>query len=236
MSFKAEKDKVRAMFNNIAREYDFLNHLLSIGIDKIWRKKLVKEVAKDNLQNVLDIATGTADLAIALAKRTKSKIVGIDIAEAMLEIGKKKILKLELDNQIELQVGDSEKMIFSDHQFDLIMCGFGVRNFENLQKGLQEMYRVLKPNGNLAILEFSRPSKFPMKQLYGFYFKVITPLIGSVFSKNKAAYNYLPKSVYQFPDGQDFLSELIAAGFIFPQQKRFTGGIATYYSAIKPQN
>lgn len=235
MSFKAEKENVCAMFNNIAHEYDFLNHLLSIGIDRIWRKKLVREVSKNNSQKVLDVASGTADLAIALAKYSKAKIVGIDISEGMLEVGKKKISKLGLDKQIVLQVGDSEKINCVDNEFDLVMCGFGVRNFENLQKGLQELFRVLKPNGNIAILEFSHPSIFPVKQLYGFYFKVITPFVASLFSKNKKAYHYLPNSVYHFPDGEDFLSELTTAGFVSPRQKRFTFGIATCYFATKSE-
>jgi demethylmenaquinone methyltransferase/2-methoxy-6-polyprenyl-1,4-benzoquinol methylase len=228
-----KKVKVEAMFNDIAPKYDFLNHFLSLGIDIQWRKKVRKLLAASQPKTILDVATGTGDLAIELSKLNPDQIVGLDIAANMLDIGKEKIKKKELDKVIEMQLGDSENMPFSSNTFDAVTVAFGVRNFENLQKGLKEMYRVLKPGGIVAILEFSKPKKFPFKQVYNFYFKYILPGFGKLVSKSKDAYTYLPQSVSTFPEDKDFLDELKLAGFMNNKQNRLTMGIATLYSAQK---
>jgi demethylmenaquinone methyltransferase/2-methoxy-6-polyprenyl-1,4-benzoquinol methylase len=228
-----KKEQVRVMFDNIAHKYDFLNHFLSAGIDIGWRKKLVKMINKHQPQRTLDVATGTADLAIALAKKTKSPIIGIDISNGMLDIGREKLKKLNLDQQILLQQADSENLPFDDNFFDAVMVAFGVRNFETLDKGLTEMNRVLKPGGMLAVLEFSRPRKFPVKQLYNFYFRFILPLLGRLISKDKGAYTYLPESVGKFPDGQDFLDHLKSCGYHQNSERRLSFGIATIYAGFK---
>lgn len=230
---KGKKMKVEAMFNDIAPKYDFLNHFLSLGIDIQWRKKVRKLLAPYQPKTILDVATGTGDLAIELSKLNPDRIVGLDIAANMLKIGKEKIKAKKLDQQIEMQLGDSENLPFEDHTFDAITVAFGVRNFENLQKGLKEMHRALKPGGNAAILEFSKPKAFPFKQVYNFYFRYILPGFGKLVSKSKDAYTYLPESVSTFPEDKDFLNELTMAGFINNQQKRLTMGIATLYSAQK---
>jgi len=230
---KSRKEQVRLMFDNIAHKYDFLNHFLSAGIDKGWRKKLVKMVQHHQPQHTLDVATGTADLAIALAQKTKTPITGIDISNGMLEIGREKLKKLKLDHQIVLQQADSENLPFDDQTFDAVMVAFGVRNFETLDKGLKEMFRVLKPGGILAVLEFSKPRKFPVKQLYNFYFKYILPMLGRLISKDKAAYTYLPESVGQFPDGKLFLERLELCGYTNNAERRLTFGIATIYTGFK---
>ena len=221
------------MFDNIAHKYDFLNHFLSAGIDIGWRKKLVKMINQHQPQRTLDVATGTADLAIALAKKTKMPITGIDISNGMLDIGRKKLKKLNLDQQIVLQQADSENLPFDDNVFDAVMVAFGVRNFETLDKGLAEMNRVLNPGGMLAVLEFSRPRKFPVKQVYNFYFRYILPLLGRMISKDKGAYTYLPESVGQFPDGQDFLDHLTSCGYHKNTERRLSFGIATIYTGFK---
>ena len=228
-----KKEQVRVMFDNIAYKYDFLNHFLSAGIDIGWRKKLVKMINKHQPQHTLDVATGTADLAIALAKKTKTPIIGIDISNGMLDIGREKLKKLNLDQQIVLQQADSENLPFNDNVFDAVMVAFGVRNFENLDKGLAEMNRVLKPGGMLAVLEFSRPRKFPVKQLYNFYFRFILPFLGRLISKDKGAYTYLPESVGKFPDGQDFINHLTSCGYHKNSERRLSFGIATIYTGFK---
>jgi demethylmenaquinone methyltransferase/2-methoxy-6-polyprenyl-1,4-benzoquinol methylase len=228
-----KKEQVRVMFDNIAHKYDFLNHFLSAGIDIGWRKKLVKMINKHQPQHTLDVATGTADLAIALAKKTKTPIIGIDISNGMLDIGREKLKKLNLDQQIVLQQADSENLPFDDNVFDAVMVAFGVRNFENLDKGLAEMNRVLKPGGMLAVLEFSRPRKFPVKQLYNFYFRFILPFLGRLISKDKGAYTYLPESVGKFPDGQDFINHLTSCGYHKNSERRLSFGIATIYTGFK---
>lgn len=233
-SDKSKKEQVATMFNNIAHKYDFLNHTLSFGIDKIWRKKAIKELQKNNPQCILDIATGTGDFAIAAAKRLKpQQIIGIDISKNMLEFGKQKIEKLQLQSIIQLELGDCEALRFEDNYFDASLTSFGVRNFENLQKGLQEIHRVLKPEGKAFILEFSMPEKFPIKQLYFFYFKNILPLIGKLFSKDNSAYTYLPDSVQAFPYGQAFAEETKKAGFRNTIIKKLSFGIATLYICTK---
>ena len=228
-----KKEQVRNMFNSIAGKYDFLNHFLSAGIDKAWRKKLVRLVLKEQPSSVLDVATGTADLAIELSKRTHIPITGVDISQGMLDVGEEKLKKKQLDHQIRLQLADSEALPFEDAAFDAAMVAFGVRNFENLGLGLSEMHRVLHRGGMVAVLEFSRPRKFPVKQLYNFYFKNILPQLGRWVSKDKGAYTYLPESVDKFPDGKDFLFELEKVGFTKASEKRLTFGIASIYTAYK---
>lgn len=221
------------MFNNISKKYDFLNHFLSLGIDILWRKKAISLLKKDAPKKILDIATGTGDFAIEALKLSPEKVIGVDISEGMLAVGKKKMTKLGHDDVIELQLGDSERLLFDDNNFDAVIVAFGVRNFENLEKGLQDMFRVLKPNGKVVILEFSRPSVFPFKQLYSFYFKAILPLIGKIVSKDDSAYTYLPESVQQFPDGKDFLGILNKIGFKETQCTSLTFGISSIYTGIK---
>jgi demethylmenaquinone methyltransferase/2-methoxy-6-polyprenyl-1,4-benzoquinol methylase len=229
----AKKEMVQSMFNNIAPKYDLLNHLLSAGIDKGWRKKVRRSLAADHPEIILDVATGTGDLAIELSKMPVKKIIGIDIAEDMLEIGRKKVAKKGLENIIDLYPGDSENIQYDNNHFDAITVAFGVRNYENLEKGLGEMYRVLKPGKKVAILEFSRPAGFPMRNLYQFYFNHILPTIGRMVSKDKSAYTYLPQSVAQFPENKAFMEVLLRVGFKKPSQKRLTFGIATLYVAEK---
>ncbi len=222
------------MFNNIAGKYDFLNHALSLNIDKIWRNKAIKALKPLNPQTILDIATGTGDFAILSAKKLQPEhVTGIDISEKMLECGIEKIKKLDLQSTITLEVGDSEAMKFADNSFDAITVGFGVRNFENLEQGLSEMVRVLKPNGIAAILEFSMPEHFPIKQLYTFYFKHILPFIGKIFSKDYDAYYYLFNSVQEFPYGQKFADIAKAAGFQDVPIQKLTFGIASLYICRK---
>lgn len=229
----SKKEQVRNMFNNIAGNYDFLNHFLSAGIDRRWRKKVIQVLRKAQSKRILDVATGTADLAIAESKLSTEKIIGIDIADQMLEIGRKKIAKKNLTQRISLETGDSEALRFEEASFDAVTVAFGVRNFENLDKGLSEMHRVLENKGIAAILEFSRPRKFPIKQLYSFYFKHILPTLGKIVSKHDSAYTYLPESVSTFPDGEDFLKHMQQAGFSQLQQKPLTFGIATLYTGKK---
>ncbi len=230
---KGKKDMVQGMFNDIAPKYDLLNHLLSADIDKIWRKRLRKILSVDKPKVILDVASGTGDLAIELAKMPVEKIIGIDIAADMLEVGETKIRKKGLEKIIQLQVGDSEAIDFLDGYFDAVTVAFGVRNYENLAKGLKEMQRVLKPGGKVAVLEFSKPSGFPMKNIYWFYFKYVLPVIGKMVSRHSSAYTYLPNSVAAFPEGEVFMSELLRAGFKNPTQNRLTFGIATLYIAEK---
>jgi demethylmenaquinone methyltransferase / 2-methoxy-6-polyprenyl-1,4-benzoquinol methylase len=228
-----KKEQVAEMFNNIAPKYDFLNQLLSLGIHKSWRKKSVNLLREFKPKTILDIATGTADFAIEATKLNPDKITGVDISEGMLKFGIEKINKLGLQNKIELKLGDSEKLPFADNSFDAITVGFGVRNFENLEKGIIDIYRVLNPGGTLVILEFSKPTAFPVKQLYNFYFNYITPLIGKVFSKDNSAYTYLPESVNAFPSGNDFLKVLNNCGFKNSYATPLTFGIASIYFAQK---
>ncbi len=228
-----KKEQVTQMFDNVSSNYDFLNRLLTFGIDVAWRKKVVKFVTDQKAKNILDIATGTGDLAILLAKANTDKVVGLDISEGMLEVGRKKVSQLNLDSKIEMILGDSEKLPFDDHTFDAITVGFGVRNFEDLDQGLNEIFRVLKPKGIFVVLETSQPANFPMKQGFTFYSKYIIPAVGKMFSKDKNAYQYLPESAAVFPYGEEFNNILLKTGFntskVFPQ----TFGAATIYQAIK---
>lgn len=225
---------IAKMFDRISPKYDRLNHLLSFNIDKTWRKKTAKAVAKDQPKTILDLATGTADLAIALAKyNPQAHIIGVDISEKMLEIGKAKIAKQGLDNQIDLRLGDAAALPFEERSFDAITVAFGVRNFENLQQGLSEICRVLKPNGQVYILEFSMPERFPIKQAYRLYFKQILPKIGKQVSKDDWAYSYLPESVERFPKPAAFLQTLNDNSLSEASTRSLTWGIATLYTARK---
>lgn len=230
---ETKKEQVATMFNNISHKYDFLNHFLSLGIDILWRKKAVRMLAPHQPKKILDIATGTADFAIEALKLNPDEIIGIDISEGMLNVGKEKIKKKGVDNIISLELGDSENLRFETAYFDAYTVAFGVRNFENLEKGLTEMLRVLKPNGTGIILEFSKPKKFPVKQLYNFYFNKILPGIGKMVSKDTAAYTYLPESVYAFPDGEDFVQLLTKIGYKNAKATTLLFGIATIYKASK---
>lgn len=228
-----KKEQVTKMFDTISKEYDGLNRVISFGIDVKWRKKVVKMVAESNPSRVLDIATGTGDLAISLGKSQASKIIGLDISEGMLSVGKKKVEKLNLGDKIEMVLGDSEKIPFDENSFDAITVAFGVRNFENLEKGLKEIYRVLKPGGIFVVLETSVPTKTPFKQGYKFYTNIIMPTIGRIFSKDKVAYQYLSDSASSFPYGEAFNNILNKTGFIDINNNPQTLGVATIYSAKK---
>ena len=227
---------IAAMFDRISPKYDRLNHLLSLNIDKIWRRKTAKAVSKSNPKAILDLATGTADLAIELAKSNpQAHIIGVDFSEKMLEMGKAKITKQRLENQIELRWGDAANLPFEDNTFDTVTVAFGVRNFENMEQGLSEIRRVLKPNGLVFILEFSMPEKFPIKHAYRLYFKHILPKIGKWVSKDANAYSYLPESVERFPVPSDFLRMLSNNGLIDSSARHLGWGIATLYWATKGQ-
>lgn len=232
-SDKTKATQVAEMFDNIAPKYDFLNHSLSLGIDKIWRRRTIKMVRHKQNASILDIATGTGDLAIALLKNAPESIIGIDISEGMLAVGKEKIKKLNVSDKITLLKGDSESIAYNDNTFDVITCAFGVRNFENLEKGLAEIYRVLKPGGVIAILEFSVPERFPFKQIYKLYFTKLLPFFGKIVSKNNNAYSYLPNSVYEFPYGNKFIEILKNKKFLNTKLKSLSFGIASIYYAEK---
>ena len=221
------------MFDSISERYDFLNHLLSFGIDKGWRRKLIRAAKKEAPSRVLDIATGTGDLAIELRKSGAQEIIGLDISNGMLEVGRKKVSKAGLDDYVQLLYGDSEAIPYEEGRFDLVTAAFGVRNFENLDKGLAEMARVLRPGGCMMILEFSQPESSPFKQLYAFYSKHILPRIGKAFSKDDSAYAYLPESVDAFPYGQAFLDRLDKHGLGDLQAHKLTFGVASLYFARK---
>ena len=228
-----KKSQVAQMFNNIAGNYDFLNHFLSAGIDIIWRRKAISLLKAARPKLMLDVATGTGDSAIEALRLKPDKIVGVDISEGMLAVGREKLAKKGLAHKIELQYGDSENLPFADNTFDAITVAFGVRNFENLEKGLAEMHRVLKPGGTAVVLEFSNPRSFPMKQLYQFYSGRILPLIGKFVSKDNAAYTYLPESVQAFPDGQAFLNIYEKVGFKSTKWHSLTFGISSIYTGQK---
>ncbi len=228
-----KKEQVTQMFDTISGNYDGLNRVISFGIDIKWRKKILNLVRAKNPKNILDIATGTGDLAILMAQTNATKIIGLDISSGMLEVGKKKILDKKLENKIEMIVGDSENMPFPDNHFDAITVSFGIRNFETLDKGLAEILRVLKPNGIFVILETSNPTKTPYKQGYKFYTKNILPIIGKLFSKDDVAYGYLSESASVFPFGEALNNILRKIGFIEVQDMPQTFGVATIYTASK---
>ncbi|WP_199269675.1 bifunctional demethylmenaquinone methyltransferase/2-methoxy-6-polyprenyl-1,4-benzoquinol methylase UbiE [Mucilaginibacter lacusdianchii] len=229
-----KKEQVADMFNNISKTYDFLNHFMSLGIDIIWRKIAINELKEAQPKRILDVATGTGDFAFeALSILKPEKIIGVDISQGMLDIAKQKINKRNLSPQFEVKLGDSEKLPFDSDEFDAITVAYGVRNFENLEKGLADMLRVLKPGGKAVVLEFSKPKVFPVKQLYNFYFKNITPGIGKLFSKDARAYSYLPESVAAFPDGKDFTGLMDKVGFKQTKSRPLAFGICSIYTGIK---
>jgi demethylmenaquinone methyltransferase/2-methoxy-6-polyprenyl-1,4-benzoquinol methylase len=230
-----KREAVESMFDSIAWRYDFLNHFLSFGTDRLWRKKAIRIIGKTiKPALILDVATGTGDLAVAAMKLGPAKITGIDISDNMLGIGKKKIENKGLSDKIELMKGDSENILFPDSHFDAVMVAFGVRNFSDPLAGLKEMNRVTRPGGMVMVLEFSKPSSFPFRQIYNFYFLNILPFFGRLFSKDSNAYKYLPESVMKFPDNERFLALLSQAGYADTWQKKLTGGIASIYTGIKP--
>lgn len=229
-----KKEQVASMFNNISGTYDFLNHFLSLGIDVIWRKKAIRELLSDKPKYILDVATGTGDFAFEAIKILKpEKIIGVDISEGMLAIAKEKILKRKMQDIFEVRIGDSERLLFDNDVFDAVTAAYGVRNFENLEKGLADMLRVLKPGGKVVILEFSKPRIFPVKQGYNVYFKYITPAIGKLFSKDASAYTYLPESVAAFPDGENFSGLMRKVGFQNTKCRPLAFGICSIYTGIK---
>jgi len=229
-----EKSSISGMFDRIAWRYDFLNHLFSLHIDKIWRRKAVNELRGQTLDEVLDVATGTADLALTIHKRLCPKhITGIDISEGMLAIGRQKIRKKGLESQISLIYGDSEAIPFDDNRFDAITVAFGVRNFECLERGLCEMFRVLKPGGKVVILEFSIPQNRIFRSIFHFYFFRILPFVGRWASKDAHAYNYLPASVQSFPHGTKFQKKMENCGFSDVKVRPLTFGIASIYTGYK---
>jgi len=228
-----KKEQVEQMFDNIAHRYDFLNHFLSLGIDKLWRRKAINKLKPINPSKILDIATGTGDLALAALRLKPTEIVGIDLSEEMLNYAKIKIDKAGKSNIIKFEKGDSEHINYQDNTFDAAMVAFGVRNFENLQQGIDEINRVLVPGGKLVVLEFSKPKNFIIKGIYNFYFFRILPFFGRIFSKDQRAYTYLPESVGAFPDGPDFLRYMAKAGFNELTCKPLTFGIASIYTGIK---
>ncbi len=229
-----KKQQVERMFDNIAHRYDFLNHFLSLGIDTVWRKKAIHILSTINPKSVLDIATGTGDVAFAVNKHINPEtLVGLDLSEGMLKFARQKAKKRGLENTIQFVKGDSENLEFADNSFEGVVVSFGVRNFENIEKGIAEIHRVLKPNGKLVVLEFSRPKKFPVKNLYNFYFNNILPMWGKLISKDQSAYTYLPESVKAFPEGDEFCNIMQQKGFSAVEQKPLTFGICTIYSGIR---
>ena len=233
MSLNKKKDTIGKMFDDISSQYDFLNHFLSLGIDIIWRKKLVNLLSKNHPSAILDVATGTGDLAIELSRLNPKKIVGIDISKKMLEIAEEKVKKKHLDQIISFRLSDAEKIPFSNNSFDAVTVAFGVRNYENLKNGITEMRRVLKPGGQMLILEFSHPSVIPVKQFYQLYSRFFIPFFGRIISKNSSAYRYLPESVAAFPSGERFLDVLQEAGMVNRADIKLSFGIATLYSCEK---
>jgi demethylmenaquinone methyltransferase/2-methoxy-6-polyprenyl-1,4-benzoquinol methylase len=229
-----KKEQVADMFNDISVKYDFLNRFLSAGIDIGWRKKALKQLKEVNPSLILDVATGTADVAILAQKILRpKKIIGIDISEGMLEVGRKKIAKLGLEKNIELLTGDSEAIKFDYNTFYAVTVAFGVRNFQQLRKGLAEIKRVLRPGGKLVVLEFSKPNSVLVKPVYNFYMKKITPNIGKLFSKNREAYSYLDESIKKFPEGKDFINILDEVGYKNTSCKPLSLGICSIYCGVK---
>lgn len=229
-----KKDQVATMFNNISGTYDFLNHFLSFGIDVVWRKRAIKTLLALKPRKMLDVATGTGDFAFESLKiLNPDHITGVDISEGMLAVAKDKILKRGLQDRFSVALGDSENLPFDEASFDAVTVAFGVRNFENLSRGLEDICRVLRPGGQVVILEFSNPRRFPMKQLYGFYSRTFMPFFGRLFSKDKRAYSYLPESIVQFPDGRDFTNLMEDAGFGQTKCRPQLAGVCSIYTGIK---
>lgn len=221
------------MFDSISGRYDFLNHFLSMGIDRSWRKKAIRELKDIKPKMILDMATGTGDLALEALSLNPDKVVGVDLSEGMLEVGRKKIAEAGKSGKIDMHKGDSEHLDFAENTFDACTVGFGVRNFENLNMGLTEIYRVLKPGAKLVVLEFSKPRVFPVRQVYNLYFNTILPFWGRYISKNQSAYTYLPESVKHFPDGEAFTQHLKDIGFKNTTAQALTFGICSIYTGVK---
>lgn len=233
-SSATKKEQVAAMFNTISNTYDFLNRMLSLGIDTLWRKKAIEKLIADGPKSILDVATGTGDFAFkAIDILQPESIIGVDISEGMLAIAKKKIARKKLGDIFEVRMGDSERLLFDDHLFDAVTVAYGVRNFENLKQGMADMLRVLKLGGRVVILEFSKPQVFPIKQGYNFYFNYVVPTIGKFFSKDSSAYAYLPASVASFPDGDDFLAIMKEIGFKEVTCSPLAFGICSIYTGVK---
>jgi demethylmenaquinone methyltransferase/2-methoxy-6-polyprenyl-1,4-benzoquinol methylase len=230
---ESKKEQVAQMFDNIANRYDFLNSLLSLGIHKGWRKKCVNILKSKQPKVILDVATGTGDFAIECSKLNPTKVIGVDISEGMMSFGREKLKKLKLDSLITLENGNAETLSFGDNTFDAIVVGFGVRNFQNLEKGLANLHRILKPGGQLVILEFSYPTNWFIKTVYNFYFSYITPLIGKIFSNDNRAYTYLTESVKAFPNNQNFVAILNELNYKHTNFKSLSFGVASIYSAEK---
>jgi len=230
---ESKKQEVREMFNNISVKYDFLNHFLSVGIDNLWRKKAIKQLREIHPKKILDIASGTGDFALEALSLKPEQIVGADISEGMLEVGRQKMKAKGVDNIISMEVGDSENLRFEDNTFDALTVGFGVRNFQNLEQGLSEMLRVVRPGGRLVVLEFSKPKKFPVKQYYAFHSKYIIPFFGKMVSKDSSAYTYLPESIQAFPEGENFKKIMRKIGYKNVRSLLCSGGIATIYIGDK---
>lgn len=233
----SKKQEVEQMFDNIAHSYDLLNHTFSLGIDVLWRKKAIRILKKESPQYVLDVATGTADFALEAVRMNLNakKITGVDISEGMLEVGRKKIRNKNWQDIIELKKGDSENLPFEENTFDAFTVAFGVRNFENLEAGLTEMRRVIKPGALGIILEFSKPARFPVKQLFAFYFRYFMPFVGRLVSRDRRAYDYLPESVQAFPSGKDFVKVMENCGYADCKAISLSGGIASIYLGRKPK-
>ena len=229
----SKKEQVENMFDSIAGKYDFLNRLFSFRVDVLWRNKVVNMLKPHQPKMILDVATGTADLAITLSKLQPTKIIGLDLSNNMLEIGRIKVKDKNLSRMIELVKGDSENLPFENNTFDAITVAFGVRNFEHLEKGLSEILRVLKPNGQFIILEFSKVKTFPLKQFYQFYFRFIMPTLGKLFSKDSKAYTYLPNSVQVFPEGKEMCVILHNTGFKNATCQPLSFGISSIYHSVK---
>jgi demethylmenaquinone methyltransferase/2-methoxy-6-polyprenyl-1,4-benzoquinol methylase len=229
----AKKQQVARMFNSISANYDLLNHLLSAGVDIYWRKKAIGRLRKSKPKLILDVATGTGDFAVEALSLQPDKVIGVDISDGMLDIAREKIKKRGLAERITLMRGDSENLPFEENMFDAVIVAFGVRNFENLEKGLADMLRVLKPGGQAVILEFSKPDRFLFSQFYGLYFKYIVPVIGRLVSKDQTAYNYLPESVHAFPRGKTFVDILTGIGYKNASCQRLTFGICSIYTGTK---
>ncbi len=232
-SEKSKKEEVAEMFNNVSKRYDFLNHFLSVGIDKIWRKKAINMLKEIQPKRILDLASGTGDFALEALRLNPTEVIGMDISEGMLEVGRLKMKKKGVDSIVSMQLGDSENLPFEDNYFDALTVGFGVRNYENLELGLSEMLRVVRSGGKIIVLEFSKPKKFPVKQYYAFHSKYIIPFFGKRISKDEKAYAYLPESIAAFPEGNDFADILIKLGYQNVGSKLVSGGIATIYFGTK---
>ena len=229
-----KSEQVEQMFDNIAPAYDMLNHTLSLGIDRIWRRKAINWLRPFRPQRIMDVATGTGDFAILACRSLQpEQLIGTDISEGMMNVGREKVKKASLSGKITFAREDCTSLSFADNTFDAITVAFGIRNFDDLDRGLSEMCRVLLPGGHLVILELTTPDRFPMKQLFGIYSKVVIPVLGKILSKDNSAYRYLPQTIKAFPQGEVMQGIISRAGFSQVQFRRLTFGICTLHSATK---